>query len=177
MDSFSQKVRDETAHRTLKKCCQKSFLMAMMNGAKFFRRYDCVVWRFAHGATVRLVVSLLKERGIPYTWRQESNKEGRHLFYVVELAELPQSYYRLPPLKSACCRRSWVSGLYLVCGSVADPLKDYYLTWNCASWDCTYLLLSCLRDEGLAPSLVVREHGQLVCLKRAIISSKDILSA
>ena len=167
MDSFSQKVRDEAARRALKKCCQKPFLMAMMTGAKFFRRYDRVVWRFTHGATVRLLVAMLKERGIPYTWRQESNREGRHSFYVVELSELHQSYYRLPPFKAACCRRAWITGLYLVCGSIADPVKDYYLAWNCASWDCTYLLLGCLRDEGLVPSLVVREHGQLVCLKRA----------
>ncbi|MDO5295946.1 MAG: DNA-binding protein WhiA [bacterium] len=166
-DSFSQKVRDEAARRSLHKCCQKPFLMAMLTGAKYFRRYGRVVWRLAHGATVRTLIGLLKELALPHTWHQEANKEGRRQFYVVELPELPQSYYRLPPFNGSCCRRSWITGLYLVCGAVADPHKDYYLAWNSASWDCAYLLLNCLSDEGLEPSLVEREHGQLVCLKRA----------
>ncbi|MBQ7568148.1 DNA-binding protein WhiA [bacterium] len=166
-DSFSLKVRDEVAHRSLDVCCRQPFLMGALAGAKYFRRYGRAVLRITHGATVRAIIAMLKQCGLAYSWRQERSKEGKHPFYLIELPELPPDFCRLPEFRDICCRRSWMAGLYLVSGTVADPHKDYYLEWGSVSLDSAYLLLSCLRDEQTEPGLVSKSKGQLVCLKRA----------
>ncbi len=165
-ESFASRVRSEVAHCALEPCCREPFLMALVAGAKYFSRYGKAVLRLSNVATVRTVVTMLKERGIAHSWRREVNADRRAQFYLIELPELPPSFYRLPPFERPCCRRAWMAGLFLVCGTVADPQRDYYFEWSPASWDCTNLLVGCLIDEDLQPTVGVRGKGQLVCLKR-----------
>lgn len=195
-DSFSQQVHTEVACCRRRACCKEAFLKAVVAGAKCFRRYETAVLRLSSEVAWMTVVRLLEELGLPYSWSPEEGKEAGH-FCVVELPHLPQSFYGLPELKRTCCRRAWMAGLFLVCGTVADPTKDYYFEWSLGSWDCTLLLTHCLADEGLHPyisergkeqgitknqleassgqspeRLIARQVGfrscrQLVCLKRA----------
>ena len=34
-------------------------------------------------------------------------------------------------IRNTCCRRAYVRGLFLCCGSVTNPEKAYHLEWNC----------------------------------------------
>ena len=163
--SFASRAREEVAGRSRRPCCQESFLMAVVAGAKFFHRYGGAVLRLSEPAVQRAVLKMLERKGITYALRRESGAEAGALS-VVELPELPAGYFRLPDLHKACCRRSWMAGLFLVAGTVGDPQKDYYFEWSCGSLDLTYLLGNCLYDEGLHPTVSARGKGQIVCLKR-----------
>lgn len=148
-------------------------MMAVLAGAKYFRRYGGAVLRLSSASIARAVLTLLKSKKIEHSWRQETSREGKVQFYLVELPKLPESFYRLPTFADICCRRAWIAGLFLVCGNVADPQKDYYLEWSPTSWDCTHLLLGCLIDENVEITVSSRGKGQLVCLKK----SEDVATA
>ena len=36
-------------------------------------------------------------------------------------------------LGRSCCRRNYLRDLFLCCGSVSDPRKEYHLEWSCGS--------------------------------------------
>lgn len=164
--TFSAGVHAEIARRRLKRCCREPFLMGVLAGAKYFRRYGRAVLRLAQKEAVEAVVAQLEAGRIAYSLRWEGGREGEPQFGLIELPELPASFYRLPSFQGVCCRRSWMAGLFLVCGTVSEPSKGYYMEWSPASWDCTNLLLGCLIDEQVEPVVTARGRGQAVCLKR-----------
>ncbi|MGM9998120.1 MAG: DNA-binding protein WhiA [Candidatus Bruticola sp.] len=66
-----------------------------------------------------------------------------------------------------CCRRRWLSGLFLAFGSVSDPQRTYCLEWAMPSDSLAEQAAVCLKLDGLSPSLSERRHAWVVSLKRA----------
>mgnify|MGYP002515486228 CR=1 FL=1 len=67
-----------------------------------------------------------------------------------------------------CCRRHWLSGLFLAFGSISDPHKEYCLELALPSRALAERASVCLRLDGVKPSLSKRRRTWVVTLKRAL---------
>ena len=68
-------------------------------------------------------------------------------------------------LKRSCCRRNYLRDLFLCCGSVSDPRKEYHLEWSCASHAQASQLQEILLSFGKQAREVVRKKFYVVYLK------------
>lgn len=66
-----------------------------------------------------------------------------------------------------CCRRHWLSGLFLAFGSISDPHKEYCLELALPGRALAERASVCLRLDGVKPSLSKRRRTWVVTLKRA----------
>lgn len=66
-----------------------------------------------------------------------------------------------------CCRRHWLSGLFLAFGSVSDPRKEYCLELALPSLSLAEKAAVCFRLDGVKSSLSERRRTWVVTLKRA----------
>ncbi len=66
-----------------------------------------------------------------------------------------------------CCRRHWLSGLFLIFGSISDPHKEYCLELALPSRSLAEKVSICLQLDGVKPSLSQRRRTWVVTLKRA----------
>lgn len=70
-------------------------------------------------------------------------------------------------LLKLCCRRSWLSGLFMCFGSVADPRRFYCMEWALPDEELARKAESCLKLDGLVPAVFERRRSWVVSLKRA----------
>lgn len=66
-----------------------------------------------------------------------------------------------------CCRRAWLRGAFLACGSVADPHRAYHLEFFCRRDDDARALCETLASLSIDASLSRRRGRPLVYVKGA----------
>lgn len=74
-------------------------------------------------------------------------------------------------LGRSCCRRNYVRDLFLCCGSVSDPRKEYHLEWSCGSKEQASQLKEILLSFGKEAKAVLRKKVHVVYFK----DSEDIV--
>ena len=74
-------------------------------------------------------------------------------------------------LGRSCCRRNYVRDLFLCCGSVSDPRKEYHLEWSCDSKEQASQLKEILLSFGKEAKVVLRKKVHVVYFK----DSEDIV--
>ena len=74
-------------------------------------------------------------------------------------------------LGRSCCRRNYVRDLFLCCGSVSDPRKEYHLEWSCDSKEQASQLKEILLSFGKEAKAVLRKKVHVVYFK----DSEDIV--
>ncbi|MCR5810432.1 MAG: DNA-binding protein WhiA [Lachnospiraceae bacterium] len=74
-------------------------------------------------------------------------------------------------LGRSCCRRNYVRDLFLCCGSVSDPRKEYHLEWGCGSKEQASQLKEILLSFGKEAKAVLRKKVHVVYFK----DSEDIV--
>ena len=74
-------------------------------------------------------------------------------------------------LGRSCCRRNYVRDLFLCCGSVSDPRKEYHLEWSCDSEEQASQLKEILLSFGKEAKAVLRKKVHVVYFK----DSEDIV--
>lgn len=74
-------------------------------------------------------------------------------------------------LGRSCCRRNYVRDLFLCCGSVSDPRKEYHLEWSCGSREQASQLKEILLSFGKEAKAVLRKKVHVVYFK----DSEDIV--
>lgn len=74
-------------------------------------------------------------------------------------------------LGRSCCRRNYVRDLFLCCGSVSDPRKEYHLEWSCGSKEQASQLKEILLSFGKEAKTVLRKKVHVVYFK----DSEDIV--
>ena len=74
-------------------------------------------------------------------------------------------------LGRSCCRRNYIRDLFLCCGSVSDPRKEYHLEWSCDSKEQASQLKEILLSFGKEAKSVLRKKVQVVYFK----DSEDIV--
>ena len=68
-------------------------------------------------------------------------------------------------LKRSCCRRNYLKNLFLCCGSISDPRKEYHLEWNCSSKEQASQLQDVIRSFGKEAKAVLRKKVNVVYVK------------
>lgn len=88
-----------------------------------------------------------------------------HLFR--ENGGLRESGEGISPLLLAktCCRRSYLCDLYLCCGSMSDPGREYHMEFDCSSQAQARQLQEILRGFGKEARVITRKKRFIVYLK------------
>lgn len=68
-------------------------------------------------------------------------------------------------LGRSCCRKNYLRDLFLCCGSVSDPRKEYHLEWSCAAKEQALQLQEILLSFGKEAKTVLRKKFNVVYFK------------
>ena len=137
-----------------------------------------------NGALARRVYSLMKETfGVELEIRvQDSRRLGKQHVYFVTLQErLPHvlrtlnlmdrnglSHRGLPASATrSCCRRAFLRGIFLSCGSVTNPEKGYHLELVLKNPGLAEAVRELIREFGLKVGLSRRKGDSVLYLKGA----------
>ncbi len=82
-------------------------------------------------------------------------------------------------IKTKCCKRAYLRGVFLGAGTISDPEKAYHLEIVCNSEALSYDVKKLINSFGLHSKSVVRKNSHVVYLKEAeqIIDFLNILGA
>ena len=197
--SFSGEVKEELArHAGQARHCQIAELAAVLaccaecgeeeNGA---RRLEI---RTENSAVVRKCFTLLKktfniDTDIFEKTFAAQEKAGIYQFVLTgEDAErvflacrLTERYGQVSPLllKNACCRRSYLRGIYLSIGSMSNPKRSYHLEFVCVGMPQAEQLCGVLTGFGLEAKITRRKRYHVVYLKEGagIVDLLNIMEA
>ena len=74
-------------------------------------------------------------------------------------------------LKRSCCRKNYLKDMFMCCGSISDPRKEYHLEWTCSREEQASQLQEILRSFGKEAKTVFRKKSCVVYFK----DSEDIV--
>ena len=82
-------------------------------------------------------------------------------------------------LRRGCCRRAFLRGMFLACGSMSDPGREYHLEFVCSTQQQGAQVLRTLQKEKLTGRMVPRRKYFVVYLKEAeeIINLLSLMGA
>lgn len=82
-------------------------------------------------------------------------------------------------IKTKCCRKAYLRGVFLGAGTISDPEKAYHLEIVCNSEMLSIDVKKLINSFGLHSKSVIRKHSHVVYLKEAeqIIDFLNILGA
>jgi hypothetical protein len=158
--SFSREVRNQLAQLPIEKpCCQHSQLLALTivsaSEARSVNGQPHLVFMLDNAAVARHLFKLGK--AIFHQAPTVTSRHGTgHLMHQVaipvgESGRLPATL-RLDQLqeatKKACCRRAFLRGIFMGCGSIVSPSKAYHLEFN-ASEDVVRWVVDLMEREGI----------------------------
>jgi DNA-binding protein WhiA len=160
--SFSRDVRNQLAQLPVEKtCCQHSQLLALTiasaSEARSVNGQPHLVFLIDNAAVARHLFKLGK--AIFHQPPLVTSRHGTgHLMHQVaipvgESGRLPASL-RLDELqeaicKKSCCRRTFLRGIFMGCGSIVSPTKAYHLEIN-ATEDVARWVVDLLAQEEVA---------------------------
>ena len=85
---------------------------------------------------------------------------GKEITLRVNLSNLEQS-------NEDCCSKAFLRGVFLVCGSVTDPQKDYHIEFSVTKAKLCEDLMQIIGDLGLRCKKIVRNNSYVVYSKEA----------
>lgn len=82
-------------------------------------------------------------------------------------------------IKSTCCKRCFLRGVFLSIGSMSNPEKGYHLEFVCENLEQAGQLLDTLGDFSIAAKVVQRKRYQVVYIKESeeIVELLNVMGA
>ncbi len=82
-------------------------------------------------------------------------------------------------LQNSCCRRAFLRGAFLVCGSISDPMKFYHLEWMTDRREKSGQIQQMIRSFGLDARMIERKNHFVVYVKESeqIVDVLNIMEA
>lgn len=82
-------------------------------------------------------------------------------------------------LEKECCRRAYLREMFIACGSITDPSKDYHLEFDCISRQQAQQVQDVLRGWGNSAGIVLRGKMHIVYLKDStdIVDTLNLMGA
>lgn len=165
--SFSQNVKEELAkHMGAARHCQLAELAAMLHFCgQYGRDKDgcyTIGFQTENEAVSRKGFTLLKKT---YNINTDAEiGEGQMQEILAGIGDLDDP---LDPLliKTACCQRAFLRGVFLSSGSISDPTKGYHLEFVCNTPKKAEQLMEILQVFGIEGKLVLRKKYYVVYLK------------
>ena len=85
---------------------------------------------------------------------------GKELVLRVNLSNLEQT-------NEDCCSRAFLRGVFLVCGSITDPEKDYHIEFSVTKAKLCDDLMQIIGDLGLKSKKILRNNSYVIYSKEA----------
>jgi DNA-binding protein WhiA len=120
--------------------------------------------RTERGAIARAALRAAKLAGVTAHATHSPGKRF-HDGHVVTVKGDPSFAASLEPLARSCCRRAWLRGAFLACGSVSDPARGYHLELFCRDDAAARALTQGLADFNIDAGISRRRHRALVYVK------------
>ncbi len=82
-------------------------------------------------------------------------------------------------IQMQCCKRSFIRGYFLACGSMSNPKKSYHLEWVCQSKGKAEQVEGIVNSFGMDAKIVIRKKSYIVYLKEGaqIVDVLNIMEA
>ncbi|MBQ9135241.1 MAG: DNA-binding protein WhiA [Lachnospiraceae bacterium] len=179
--SFSANIKEELAkHITSARHCQIAELAAIMH---FCGQYGedkegnlTIGFQTENEAVVRKGFTLLKKTynidiGVGINGQEKAN-------LIAKTGDLSK---QVDPLliKSACCRRAFLRGAFLCCGSMSDPSKGYHLEFVCVAEMQAEQLQEVIGTFDIEAKIIQRKKYYVVYLKEGagIVDLLNVMEA
>ncbi len=179
--SFSSDVKEELAgHISSARHCQLAELAAIMHfcgqyGIGADGKYT-IGFQTENMLIVRKGFTLLKK-----TFNIETGLDLDEESFQAVFSKIGDLEEVVSPLllKNACCKRAFLRGAFLSCGSINDPQKHYHLEFVCDREDIALQLQEVLADFDIAVKIVHRKKYYVVYLKEgsAIVDLLNVCEA
>lgn len=179
--SFSAEVKEELSkHISLARHCQIAELSAIMHfSGQYGQDKDgnlTIGFQTENEAVVRKGFTLLKkafniETDVVLT---EEKKEGLFL----KIGNLSEPVEPLL-IKNICCRRAFLRGAFLCCGSMSDPQKAYHLEFVCSNSSQAEQLRETMSQFDIEAKIVHRKKYFVVYIKEGagIVELLNVMEA
>lgn len=205
--TFSSKTKNELSRLEInKKCCAKAELAALLRttgyiSLKGFNRVE-VEFTMENAAVIRRIFKMLKYL---YNTNNEisvkkSNRLKRHNCYSVKIDEenviqflqdtrliagdkinILDFKFGIPKdlIKRNCCKRAYIRGAFMGCGSVNDPEKSYHLEFVSNKDEHSRDLEELLNSYDLNSKKILRKEYHVTYLKDSekIVDLLNIMGA
>lgn len=174
--SFSGEIRSELARVTSgARHCQLAQFQAMFDysgvlGAEKPKE-EPIAFRTDYTLVAEQYYRLVKKLfgAEPELSVSQGSRKGTHKYRVsVSDPEVIGSMLhtvQAPPPRRDCCRRAYLRGAFLVCGSVSDPNRSYHFELVCGRREEAQVLLGVMEELGVHPRLIRRRNDTVVYLK------------
>ncbi len=179
--SFSAEVKEELAkHVVPARHCQIAELAAIMH---FCGQYGedkegnlTIGFQTENEAVVRKGFTLLKKTynidiGVGINGQEKAN-------LITKTGDLSKPVDPLL-IKNACCRRAFLRGAFLCCGSMSDPSKGYHLEFVCADETQAEQLQEVIGTFDIEAKIIQRKKYYVVYLKEGagIVDLLNVMEA
>lgn len=82
-------------------------------------------------------------------------------------------------IASSCCKRAYLRGAFVCCGSISDPNKHYHMEFSANDYDCIHTLQQIISTFGIEAKIIERKSYFVLYLKEGeqIVDMLNIMSA
>lgn len=120
-----------------------------------------------------------------YLLRLQGKTEVLRILQALKLEQAEGKLYEqdLPVnevlIMSSCCRRAFLAGMFLCCGTMSTPEKNYHLEFVCNGSERAGQLASLMSFFELEPRIVRRKNNQIVYIKegRQVADMLNVMQA
>jgi len=167
VSAFSTDAKDEIAAADFEKaCCPSAFWHAIVAFAGE-KRDGAVIVRLRRRSSTRAALRAARAIGARAALKAPAASRTRR---STRLEISPDEVTRRAAGRvgaRACCRRAFVRGAFLACGSVEDPRRGYHLEFACAHDAGARRLADSLASLGIDAGVSRRRGRRLVYIKQA----------
>lgn len=179
--SFSAEVKEELAkHISPARHCQMAELSAMLHYAGQYGLMEdgtlTIGFQSENEAVLRKGFTLLKKAyNIDTVIVVKGQKKADLLAIMGDLSGPADTSL----LKQACCRRAFIRGAFLSCGSISDPTKGYHLEFVCNNRTQAEQLQEIIGQFDIEAKIVCRKKYFVVYVKEGagIVELLNIMEA
>ncbi|MBE6720067.1 MAG: DNA-binding protein WhiA [Ruminococcaceae bacterium] len=178
MASFSSQVKNELVKIEYdKRCCKKSLLYGMALFSKCFS-YDRMTFQSENENIIMLCKRLLKElcnidcnitvspSGKIFTIDIKNKTTAARLFNYFAHSQYETSLkINFSNFNCQDCQNAFLAGVFLSCGTVTSPEKDYHLEFSVAFLNLTKSLMTLFAESDLSPKLITRKGYHIIYFK------------
>lgn len=172
--SFAADLKLELTKIKQDKCCDLAELYGLLNFSKrqknnniiFSTSHKCVVDRFAklmlNCFNVNPNITLGGGKNNRY---YNASVNSVNVKYSIEKKNKQTDIELL--LKRECCTSAYFRGVFLSCGSMSNPNKDYHLEFVTLNMEHAEALCEQLRKQNVLPKISVRKNSVAVYFKNS----------
>ena len=184
--SFSSKVKREISTVDVKRDCNLSLLLSLLNSNAEYSNNTIAIYsnrqlfNLLHDLLLVLFEYDLKQE---YGLKQENNLKqvtnNRNDFIVqINDAKLVKNILSSTGfneekkinqliVKNTCCKKAYIKGAFLTNGSVSDPNKAYHLEFSMHNEELSLQMINQINDFGLNSKSIMRKSNYVVYLKES----------